>query len=133
METLTSELLGLLGLASEDPQVEAFLSRMRIYERPKTVAQLEKDGFIDPNDDDADIDQVCPHLPHVRLGYVQIGRRRTQESHQIWRGDSAPTNRFPKRYRRLPDSWKSDCRPIDERLVKYSTTATLAAGARGGA
>ena len=56
METLTSELLGLLGLASEDPQVEAFLSRMRIYERPKTVAQLEKDGFIDPNDDDADIE-----------------------------------------------------------------------------
>lgn len=56
MESLTSELLSLLGLASEDPQVEAFLSRMRIYDRPKTVAQLEEEEFIDPDDDETDIE-----------------------------------------------------------------------------
>ena len=52
----TRELLSFLGLASDDEDLGAFLTRTRIYDTPKTVAQLKEEEFIGPDDDETDIE-----------------------------------------------------------------------------
>lgn len=50
-----SAFLSLLGAASDDEALESFLRSMNVHDRPKTVAQLEEEDYIE-DDDEADIE-----------------------------------------------------------------------------
>ena len=49
----TAELISLLGSASDSPKLGRFLAALRIYDRPKTVAEFEADDLIE---DDGETD-----------------------------------------------------------------------------
>ena len=62
----TNELLGFLGRGDDDPDLQRFLVANRIHDRPKTVAQLADEEFIE-DDGDTDVEYELDQAAQASL------------------------------------------------------------------
>jgi len=80
-DDLLPTLLRFMDKPCDDPALERFLTEQRIYERPKTEAQLEAEGYLDEHEDADDYElrresEVSMQVQSERLGLCLIFEKR---------------------------------------------------------